>query len=256
MLILPTEPVKAKITNPRFLILFGLPKAGKTTLVAKLENNLIIDLEGGSEFMDALAIQARTSRDLKDIANAIFLKNKEVGHNFYKRITIDNSTRLEEMCMDYAIELYRSTPQGKEYKGTDILTLPNGAGYRWIRMAVKNILHTYQSLCDEFILIGHTKDVNINQNGEEITKMSLDLVGKLSSIMEGEADAVGYVYRKKNNTIISFKSGGLISEARAPHLAGKEIVIAESAEDPDGTVTITTHWDKIFKPELNEESKS
>ena len=105
MLELPIAPVKAKVKNPRFLILFGLPKSGKTTLAARLENNLIIDLEGGSEFMDAMAVQARTSQDLKDIANSIYLKNQEVGHKFYKRITIDNSTRLEEICMDYAIDL-------------------------------------------------------------------------------------------------------------------------------------------------------
>ena len=219
MLELPIAPAKAKVKNPRFLILFGLPKSGKTTLAARLENNLIIDLEGGSEFMDAMAVQARTSQDLKDIANSIYLKNQEVGHKFYKRITIDNSTQLEEICMDYAIDLYKRTPQGKNYKGTDITTMEHGAGYMWIRKAVKDMLHTFQSLCEEFILIGHTKDVNINESGEEVTKMTLDLAGKLSSIMEGESDAVGYVFRKGNKTIVSFKGGGLISQARAPHLS-------------------------------------
>ena len=60
MIVLPKEKVKAKVENPRFLILFGKPKAGKTTLVAALDNNLIIDLEGGSEFLEALAVQARS----------------------------------------------------------------------------------------------------------------------------------------------------------------------------------------------------
>ena len=60
MIVLPKEKIKAKVENPRFLILFGKPKAGKTTLVSRLDNNLIIDLEGGSEFLEALAIQARS----------------------------------------------------------------------------------------------------------------------------------------------------------------------------------------------------
>ena len=52
-------------------------KSGKTTLAAHLENNLIIDLEGGSEFIDCLAVQARNINDLGEIANAIRQKNKE-----------------------------------------------------------------------------------------------------------------------------------------------------------------------------------
>ena len=47
MIVLPKEKVKAKVENPRFLIIFGKPKAGKTTLASKLDNNLIIDLERG-----------------------------------------------------------------------------------------------------------------------------------------------------------------------------------------------------------------
>lgn len=64
MIVLPKEKVKAKVENPRFLIIFGRPKSGKTTLAAALDNNLIIDLEGGSEFLEALAIQARSVNEL------------------------------------------------------------------------------------------------------------------------------------------------------------------------------------------------
>ena len=71
MIVLPKEKLKARIENPRFLILFGKPKSGKTTLASKLDNNLIVDLEGGSEFLEALAIQARSVNDLGEIANAI-----------------------------------------------------------------------------------------------------------------------------------------------------------------------------------------
>lgn len=104
-LVLPTKPIPATSTNPQYLILYGLPKSGKTSAVAQLDNNLIIDLEGGSKFIDALAIQARNINDLGEIAQAIRAKNEEVGHNFYKHITIDNATRLEDICMSYACTL-------------------------------------------------------------------------------------------------------------------------------------------------------
>lgn len=246
MIILPTEKVKARVKNPRFLIIYGKPKSGKTTLVASLESNLIIDLEGGTEFIDCLAIQARNISDLGEIANAIREKNKECNGYFYKHITIDNATRLEELTLDYARILYNQTPMGKSFKG-DVRTLPQGAGWFYIRQAVRKVIDMFRDLCEEFILVGHTKEKIINKEGEELSEMQLDLAGKLSDIICGEADAIGYVYRKKNQTIISFKGGeNTIVEARASHLKGQNIVIAESNDND-----ISVFWDKIYLPENN-----
>lgn len=179
MIVLPTNKVPATSTNPQYLILYGLPKSGKTSAVAQLENNLIVDLEGGSKFIDALAIQARTINDLGEIAQAIRAKNEEVGHNFYKHITIDNATRLEDICMSYACTLYRQTELGKNWKGTDVTTLARGAGYKYLRDAVKKVIDMFKDLCDEFILIGHVKDSITDKDGEEVNAKEIDLVGKL-----------------------------------------------------------------------------
>lgn len=230
----------------RFLIIFGKPKAGKTTLASKLDNNLIVDLEGGSEFLEALAVQARSVKDLGDIANAIREEIKSTGKKPYKYITLDNASRLEEICLSYAATLYRQTPMGKNYQGNDVRTLPNGSGYMYLQQAVRKVIDMFRDLCDNFILIGHLKDKMINKEGEELSEMSLDLVGKLANIICGEADAVGYVYRKKNETHISFEGGdNSVREARAPHLRGKNIVIAESDENNN----IKVYWDKIYLPE-------
>lgn len=246
MIVLPKEKVKAKVENPRFLIIFGKPKAGKTTLASKLDNNLIIDLEGGSEFLEALAVQARSVKDLGEIANAIREEIKSTGKKPYKYITLDNASRLEEICLSYAATLYRQTPIGKNYQGNDVRTLPNGSGYMYLQQAVRKVIDMFRDLCDNFILIGHLKDKMINKEGEELSEMSLDLVGKLANIICGEADAVGYVYRKKNETHISFEGGdNSVREARAPHLRGKNIVIAESDENNN----IKVYWDKIYLPE-------
>ncbi len=243
-LILPTSKVPAVSTNPKFLIIYGRPKAGKTSALAQLENNLIVDLEGGSTFIDAMAVQARSVSDLGEIAQAIRAKNTEVGHAFYRHITIDNATRLEEICLPYAATLYRQSPVGKNWKGSDVRELPNGGGYFYIRQAVRKVIDMFKDLCDEFILVGHVKDTQVNKDGEELSEMSLDLVGKLSSIICGEADAVGFLYRKGNETHISFKGGdGTPKEARAPHLRGQDIVITTGDEDGN----LTTYWDKIYK---------
>lgn len=246
MLVLPKEKSKPKVNNPRFMILFGRPKSGKTTLLSKLDNCLIVDLEGGSEFLEALSVQARSIEDLAEISKAISEETTRTGKKPYRYIAIDNATRLEEMCLDYAAILYRQTPMGKTYRGDDIRTLPNGSGYMYLRQAVRKVIDMFRNLCDNFILIGHTKEKMINKEGEELSEMALDLVGKLGDIVCGEADAVGYVYRKKNETIISFEGGdNSVREARAPHIRGKKIVIAESDDNNE----ITVHWDRIYLPE-------
>lgn len=73
--------------------------------MAALDNNLIIDLENGYQALSALIVQARSVKDLGDIANALRDKIKELGHFPYKYVTIDNATRLEEMCLSYAVQL-------------------------------------------------------------------------------------------------------------------------------------------------------
>lgn len=245
MITLPTTKVPAVSTNPKYLVLYGAPKAGKTSCLAQLENNLIIDLEGGSTFIDAMAIQCRTIQDLGEAAQAIRAKNAEVGHNFYAHITIDNATRLEDICLSYAATLYRQTELGKNWKGTDVTTIPRGAGYKYLRDAVKKVIDMFKDLCDEFILVGHVKDSITEKDGEEVNAKEIDLVGKLGKIICGMADAVGYVYRKGNETHISFKGGEgeTIMEARARHIAGQDIVIATGQEDG----SIVTYWDRIFK---------
>lgn len=246
MIELPTEKVKAKETNPRFLILFGKPKSGKTTLVAHLDNNLIVDLEGGSEYMDCLAVQARSVNDLAEIVKAIKKKNAEINGYFYKYITIDNASRLEDITLSYATALYKATPMGKNFDDTknDIRMLPKGAGWIYIRQAVRKVIDMFKELCQYFILIGHTKESIINKEGEELSEMQLDLAGKLSDIICGEADAIGYVYRKKNQTIVSFKGGdNLIIAARAMHIREQTIVMAEKIDEGN----LQVYWDKIYK---------
>ena len=246
MIVLPKEKQKPKVNNPKLLILFGRPKAGKSTLAASLDNNLIIDLENGYQALEALVVQARSVKDFGDIATAIREEIKNTGNKPYKYITIDNATRLEEMCLSYATQLYKASPQGKNYQGNDVRTLPNGSGYMWIRMAVKKVIDLFRDLSDTLILIAHVKERQINVEGQEMSEMALDLTGKLGDILCGEADAIGYVYRKKNETIVSFEGGeNNIREARSEHLRGKKIIVATSDENNNVTVDMS----KIFLPE-------
>lgn len=101
----------------------------------------------------------------------------------------------------------------------------------------------FRDLCESLILVTHLKDKMVNYDGQDVTEIAIDLTGKLGDILCGEADAIGYCYRKKNETIISFEGGeGTVREARALHLRGKKIVVAES--DENNNITFT--WIEYF----------
>ena len=197
--------------------------------------------------MSGLILKASNISELSEIATAVAEENKKINGYVYKSITIDNGTKLEEIVQTLALQLYQMTPMGKAYSG-HILKLPNGAGYMYLQEAFFKVIDMFRTLAPTLILICHTKDKLINVEGKELSEMSIDLAGKLARLVAADADAIGFVYRKKNQTIMNFNGGGdFIVEARQPHLRGQEIVIAESSEDN----VITAYWDRIFLPDNN-----
>ena len=245
---LPKVKIEPKSGDPKFLVIFGKPKTGKSTICSQLENNLIIDTENGYDFLHSMKVNVKTFDQLCEVIEAISNANKEAGKNIYKYITIDNGTNLEDILLDYALLLYRKTPMGKDYTG-DVMDLPNGAGYKYTRDAMKKTIKKFKELCDTLILVCHTSISTINRDGKELSEMTLDLVGKNKQVVTGDADAVCYMYRKRDPltktdvNILNFRGGGdQIVEARQEHLRNREIVIAQS--DENGVVT--TNWDKIF----------
>ena len=236
-IVLPTSKVKADRQNPKRMVIYSKPKTGKTTAYAGLENNLILDLENGSDYVEALKVKIGSLQELLDAGKAI----KAAG-NPYKFITIDTVTALEDMIMPLAIKLYRGTSMGKNYDGDNVTTLPNGAGYLYIRQAFFQVLDFIDTLAPHIILSGHIKDKVVDDKGEMVMSANIDLTGKIKSLICANADAIGYMYRKGNKTILSFKTNEEVTcGARPDHLRNEEIVISEMI---DGVLTTT--WDKIY----------
>lgn len=242
-MVLPTERIKAETNvNPKLMIIFGKPKSGKTTLLAALEDNLIIDFEKGSSFVSALKVNVDSTKDITELMNLLRDK-KGTSEYAYKYGTLDTATAMEDIVAGIAVTMYRKTPMGQNFTGNDVTVLPNGTGYKYTREAFMYVLDLFKPFFKHLILLGHTKDKMINVQGKELSQNSLDLTGKLERIVAAQADALGYIYRKKNQTIINFNGGeDYLVEARPEHLRGKEIVVIES--DSEGKLVF--HLDKLF----------
>ena len=237
-IVLPTKKVKADRVNPKRLIIYSKPKTGKTSAFAGLEGNLIIDLENGADYVEAIKVKANNLQELKEIGKAI----KEAGYP-YKYVTIDTVTALEDMVMPLAINLYKQTPMGKNYSGDSILTLPNGAGYLYVRQAFFQVLDFIDTLAPQIILSGHIKDKQVDDKGEMVMSANIDLTGKIKSLICANADAIGYMFRRGDQTILSFKTNEEVTcGARPEHLRNEEIVISEMVNGE-----LITHWEKVYK---------
>lgn len=244
-IILPKKKSAALHKSPKNLIIFSKPKVGKTSLLAELDECLIIDLERGADYVDAMKVQASSVEDIKAIGEQI----KKEGHP-YKYVALDTITALEEMCIPYAERIYSKTSMGKNWFSEtggksiygSILNLPNGAGYPYLREAFTKVIEYVKTLAPRIILIGHIKDILLEKGGAEFNSLDLDLTGKLKRITTSQSDAVGYLYRKGNKNILSFKTTDEVScGARPEHLRNQEVIVSELV---DGKVK--THWDKVF----------
>ena len=120
---LPREKVKALSHSPRKTVIYSKPKTGKTSLCAELENSLIIDLERGSDFIDAVKVTCTSPKEIKELCDEVVKQGKP-----YQYAIVDTITKLEDMVLGYALQLYKATPMGKSFAGNNVLTLPNGAG--------------------------------------------------------------------------------------------------------------------------------
>lgn len=243
-IILPKTKVPRSTSSPENLIIFSKPKVGKTTLFADLEDCLILDLEKGSKYVEALKISASSTEEIMAIGKQI----KADGFP-YKYVAVDTITALEEMCIPLAEQLYAQSAQGKNWhtdgkpKYGSILNMPQGAGYPWLREAMTKVTNYIKMWAPRTIFAGHVKDILLEKNGTEFSAMDLDLTGKLKRIMTSQSDAIGYLYRKGDTNMLSFKTKDDVScGARPEHLRNKEFQISQI--NSDGQIQVD--WSQIF----------
>lgn len=251
MIELPKKVTKAERTNPENMILFGAPKVGKTSIVAQLENHLIIDYEEGSKFIDAVKVTPPEGlghvgkfKWLKELAAKIREEGKP-----YSYIIVDTLSEIDNSSEWVGTFNYMNSIMGKSFnraeKGGEMLkpddpnyasvhTLADGYGYRWSRNALMDIYDTLSGLgkiCTIFIC--HLGEKYLAKpTGTEVVNKFIDLTGKAKDIIARKADCVGYVYNEEGEVMVSFKANeDRMGGNRAKHLAGFQGKL---------------EWDKIF----------
>src|SRR6266404_8731001 len=103
---LPTKPLPPTQVDPRVLILYGAPKVGKTTELSKLPGCLIIDLEEGTDYIEALKIKVHNMDELEKVATDL-RKAVVDGKPAYPFIAIDTVSAMEDWAEVRGTERYK-----------------------------------------------------------------------------------------------------------------------------------------------------
>lgn len=267
---LPTETLEPKSIEPRFMIIAGSKKAGKTSACLQLPKSLLIDLEDGASLfggtyvnlLDELPKYNLTATKKVGLGGLHLLYADEInkvvnetGKSPYDYIIIDNTSVLAEIAKPLATNLYKSSLVGKNFRGSDVtMELPNGAGWNWYRKAFLSLVNPYRNLANKcLILLSHTKNSEVNQSGYGIfTITDLEIPGSSKHALLKDCDAQGVLFRSKEKTddnrlqnVLTFKTrdDGDIMGCRIPYLANQEIVLSDFHPE---TFEVRTYWDRIF----------
>lgn len=249
-IVLPTAISKADRVNAQNMVLFGLAKTGKTTALGQLPNCLLIDVEDGSGFIDAVKMKIPEGLGpvarfqwLKDVAKQIRVAGKP-----YDYVAIDTFSMIDEWSEWVGTYRYMQSGQGKSfnrYNDKDhpnekakwgsmlppdhpdyesVHTLPQGYGYRWSRQEVLDMYETLAGLgriCTIFVCHVADKSIVSKLSNQEVVTRDLALTGKVKDILTRKVDAIGYLYNTDGEAHISFEGNEeKIGGNRAKHLAG------------------------------------
>jgi hypothetical protein len=209
-IILPKSKREPTQRDPGLLVLYGQSKVGKTHILTKLDNCLIIDTEGGTKTHEALTYEVNS---LKELVSLIQELRKPENKDMYKYIAVDT--------LDNVVNWYEASV-ATSYGVKGIGDVPYGAGYGVHREKVMNFMKVLRSICPRIILTGHRKKAIIGDTSVEVQTTSLDLMGKLKNIVSAESDAIGYIFRRDGKLHVSFEtSDELEVGSRCMHLSGK-----------------------------------
>lgn len=250
VLTLPTQPIAPTRVDPRISIWYGIPKIGKTTECAKLPGAMILDLERGTEMIEALkipisSISGGTAMNedgsikftsLDAVYDAIIAKGTEeykatgkTPKPPYKFLVVDTIDKLEDYCIVTATQKYKASTLGKNFEGKSVLELPQGGGYYHLRNEVVEQIERLAGICEYLLLISHIRDKTINKGGVDVSVNDISLTGRLGQIVCAKADVIGYMYREPGKTglQVSFETfeNTPAMGARVPRLAGKRMTL-------------------------------
>ena len=258
--ILSIEPtVISRDLKGKYLLLYGKPKTGKTTMASRFPKNLLIAFEKGYNAIDGIkAVDVNKWSEFRQVLRQL---EKPEAQEMYDTITIDTTTIAYEMC-----EQFVCSQNGVQ----SIRDIPWGQGWTLAKKEFESCLRKITMLGYGLVLISHieTRKEKTADDSEieilapsmpkrcyEVVNQIVDIIGYIATEWDDEGNSHRWLYTRQTPTVMA--------GSRFPYLAPKiklgyqELVDAineaiDKQRDIDGAVVV----DKIEKVQEEELSFS
>lgn len=257
-----------KETNPKDLCIIGLPKSGKSAILADLslkENCVIFDLEkGGYDYLKSRSVSIYES-DTDTIFDA-YKRYLSIRDSLLKLpdkdkptiLAIDSITELDALSEIGGTYLYMNSIVGKNFnrssstgkkldygdpEWTPVTAIGEGYGYQYTRQWFLDQIELFKQIAPYRIYVGHITDKYIiNETRETIIGEDIALTGKLKFIVPSRMTAIAKIVPSKTERYLNFEvSEKFALGGRLHRLKGKILISKEVNEK------IETFWNNIYK---------
>ena len=254
--ILSIEPtVISRDLKGKYLLLYGKPKTGKTTMASRFPKNLLIAFEKGYNAIDGIkAVDVNKWSEFRQVLRQL---EKPEAREMYDTITIDTTTIAYEMC-----EQFVCSQNGVQ----SIRDIPWGQGWSLAKKEFETCLRKITMLGYGLVLISHieTRKEKTADDSEieilapsmpkrcyEVVNQIVDIIGYIATEWDDEGNSHRWLYTRQTPTVMA--------GSRFPYLAPKiklgyqDLVDAineaiDKQRDIDGAVVV----DKIEKKQEEE----
>ena len=244
--ILTIEPtVISRDLKGKYLLIYGKPKTGKTTMASRFPKNLLIAFEKGYNAIDGIkAVDINKWSEFRQVLRQL---EKPEAQAMYDTITIDTTTIAYEMC-----EQFVCSQNGVQ----SVRDIPWGQGWALTKKEFETCLRKITMLGYGLVLISHieTRKEKTADDSEieilapsmpkrcyEVVNQIVDIIGYIATEWDDDGNSQRWLYTRQTPTVMA--------GSRFPYLASKiklgydELVAAineaiDKQRDMDGATVV------------------
>ena len=206
--ILNIEPtVISRDLKGKYILIYGKPKTGKTTLASRFPKNLLVAFEKGYNAIDGIkAVDINRWADFKQVLRQL---EKPEAREMYSTITIDTTTIAYEMC-----EQFVCAQNGVQ----SIRDIPWGQGWTLVKKEFENCLRKITMLGYGLVLISHieTRKEKTADDSEieilapsmpkrcyEVVNQIVDIIGYIATEWDENGESQRWLYTRQTPTVMA-----------------------------------------------------
>lgn len=175
--------VISKDLGGKYILIYGKPKCGKTSLSAQFPKNLLLAFEKGYNAIGGLkAVDITKWADFKMTLRQL---ERPEARELYDTVTIDTTAIAWDLCEQYVCA------QNSVQKISDI---PWGAGYAACKKEFESCMRKITQLGFGLLFIAHVdKRIETTSDGSEIEFLAPSIPKRCYDIVNQLVDIIGYI---------------------------------------------------------------